>query len=607
MNPLRVLLVDDEAQILDILGRMLNQRADFAHASAGDGEQALKILEKEDFDVLLTDLIMPGMSGLDLIRKARALRPQIVSIILTGRGSRSATIEAIKEGVFEFVEKPIADTPSFHMVVDRAGARSRLVRERDRLMADLQARNADLQKSLSRLSEAYERLRRQEQALESDLLQAQRIQQALLPQGFPSIRGIDLFGFFGPCERMGGDFFDVIPLGRDRVAIYLADVAGHGVGAAMITVIIREMIHAEQSRGDGIGIFSNPAKALSFLNQGLLREAFDPLRLVTMGYMAIDGTRGDVVCACAGHPPPLLVSDPSGGGFVSAGGPALGLVSSPEFETVRISLKPGDFALLYSDGLTEARNARGEELGALAVARAIAPSYGRTARDIGSRIESIWRRHKGEAPSGDDVTFVVVGASSGAAVTRERVLPGSVQIAGCDSPGVVEIPAPSRIARGWNAGRLVIALPGKATWQEAPIVRQIVDEAVRTGAPSIHLDMSECELLDSTMLGVLCQIGDKACVHNVSDGVMLQFRELGIADRLRIVPEPAPKADMAAVSIPQIDERQVSDIILSAHETLIQSTPANRARFEPALDLMRESRAQPSGGDTVEEKDPKRR
>ena len=107
----------------------------------------------------------------------------------------------------------------------------------------LKKRNEQLESNLAKLYQAYEQLMQHEERQEVDLRQAQHLQQSLLPAGFPQLSGMSLFGYYRPCEWLGGDFFDIVQLDETRLAVYLTDVSGHGVHAAMVTVILRELIH----------------------------------------------------------------------------------------------------------------------------------------------------------------------------------------------------------------------------------------------------------------------------------------------------------------------------------------------------------------------------
>ena len=512
---LRILAVDDEESVREFLASLMRHRGDDFRI-AESGFQALSILDKEDFDVLITDLYMPLMNGHELIRRARGLRPEMICIVLTGLGTTRDPIAAIKEGVYDYIEKPIKSLPAFSLAIDRAGARAHLIRERNRLMADLQRQNKKLEANLRSLNEAYEKLMRQEEALENDLRQAQRMQQSLLPAGFPRVEGVEFFGYYHPCEPLGGDFFDVIAFGNGRAALYLADVSGHGVRAAMITVITRELIHAERMLHPENDVFEHPAKALAFLNRALFEEEFDPPLHVTMGYAMIDSRNGRVAYSGAGHPRPIVVAARKPPESLAVDGPALGVEQAPVFGTVHVSLKRGDVFLLYSDGLSEARNPAGAELTDLRLLELAAQCHGLAPRVIGEKIEQTLLAHQQSAPVSDDASFVVFSRMARAGEAKDEIEPSSIKIVDI---GAIHAPAPTaqgRIEAGWAGDTRVIRIAGRVTWEQGPALCALVKEAEDGGAGSVCVDLSDCESLDSTMLGILHQFRHAASQSSIT-------------------------------------------------------------------------------------------
>jgi serine phosphatase RsbU (regulator of sigma subunit) len=407
MENLRVLVVDDDDMIRLAVTQVL-RRDGCLCSQAADGLEALEALQDQDFEVLLTDLSMPRMDGLTLLKAAQKVRPHIVTIVLSGMGSRDDVKAALQQGAFDFLDKPIPEIAVLSLAVKRAGDRSLLTRQRDQLLADLRHKNTELEVSLQQLKDAYARLQYQECILESDLQQAQRIHNRLLPAEFPHIPGLDFFGYYSPCERMGGDFFGVVPLPDEKVALYLADVAGHGVGAAMVTVVIRELIHAHLMLHPDSDVFHHPPSALEFIHKGLLEEQFDPPILVTMAYAVVDSRAGHVTAGCAGHPPPILVTGPGKTTFLPAHGPVLGINVPAQYIMARFDLNPGDLIVLYSDGLSEARNLAGEEIGEWRLAREISRSHGQAAWKVGQALEKTLRDYQQHASPEDDETFLVI-------------------------------------------------------------------------------------------------------------------------------------------------------------------------------------------------------
>jgi serine phosphatase RsbU (regulator of sigma subunit)/anti-anti-sigma regulatory factor len=597
MSQLRVLVVDDEVEVRLPLEEFFKHRGDEC-VLAADGLQALDELAKSDFDIMVTDISMPRMDGLELVARTRKAYPHTVCLVLSGTGTRADIISAMKSGAFDFLEKPLPDFATFSMVIDRAAERCRLVRDRDSLLESLKRQNAKLEVSLSQLHEAYGRLRRQEETLETDLRQAQRVQRKMLPSGFPLLGGLDFYAYYAPCERLGGDFFGVVPLGPDKLAVFLGDVAGHGVSAAMITVALRELVHAHRLLHPNSRIFENPEAALKFLNHGLLEEAFDPPILATMAFCVFDDKTGSVVCASAGHPPPLLVNDKGRGRPLKACGPVLGIESPGEFETETLTLSEGDFILFYSDGLSESRNRVGAELTETGLLDLISERHGQTSREVGECLEEKMAEYLAGLTPADDTSFIVASRS-----TREdRVESRQVNTSGEleDSVKVVlphEIRrtapgAPGRVEGATDDERCVIRLSGLGSWRQAPALRDLIQEAMKTRVESIHLDVSDCQALDSTMLGLLYQIAPRIVLGSPSRRVRDQLRELGILNRFTIS-DSVPPFPLRRMNVGgAVSREDYSDLMISAHESLMGVSDDNRERFSPIVEGIRKSRNQ---------------
>jgi sigma-B regulation protein RsbU (phosphoserine phosphatase) len=168
-----------------------------------------------------------------------------------------------------------------------------------------------------------------------------------------------------PATDLGGDFYDVIPISAAEAGVLLCDVMGHGVRAALVVAMIRALVEELQPR------LADPAALLAGVNAGLLgllRKTGRAL-FATAIYMVVDARHMQVRYAAAGHPEPFLVSAqtrrvtrllPGPGGS----GPALGLLADASFSNATTPLRNGDRLVLYTDGITEAANANGEEYGA---------------------------------------------------------------------------------------------------------------------------------------------------------------------------------------------------------------------------------------------------
>jgi phosphoserine phosphatase RsbU/P len=188
---------------------------------------------------------------------------------------------------------------------------------------------------------------RERRRLEQELTIAREIQQALVPQGLQDYPHLAVTGIHRPCHEVGGDYFDVFPLPDGRIAILISDVAGKGLGAALLTTMLQGALSAMT-----LGV--DPVKVFNHLNRFLCDRA-SVGRFATMffGLLAPDGALDFVR---AGHPSPLLLRRGEVTELCSGGSFPIGLVELASFKGDRIQLEPEDTLLLYTDGITEAED-----------------------------------------------------------------------------------------------------------------------------------------------------------------------------------------------------------------------------------------------------------
>ena len=188
---------------------------------------------------------------------------------------------------------------------------------------------------------------RERQRLEQELNIAREIQQALVPQGLQDYPNFSITGIHRPCYEVGGDYFDVCPLPDGRIAVLIADVAGKGLGAALLTTMLQGAL-------SGMTLGVDPVKVFHHLNRFLCDRAAVG-RYATMFFGLLE-TNGILEFVRAGHPSPFLLRQGEVTELYSTGSFPIGLVEVASFTSVRIQLQPGDTLLLYTDGVTEAEN-----------------------------------------------------------------------------------------------------------------------------------------------------------------------------------------------------------------------------------------------------------
>lgn len=577
MSAFKVLAVDDEAPAREAVREYLALHGQDCRL-AENGEEALSLLRRESFDILITDLSMPGMSGLILLQEAKKLQPALVAMILSGTGTRQDIIQAMQLGAFDYLEKPLPDFHTFEIILNRAGRQCRLLQERQNLLRDLTNKNVKLETSLSQLLDAYAALRRHEETLQRDVAQAQRMQRKLLPHRLPELGRLELQGYFSPCERLGGDFFSAIPLGEDRMGLFLIDVMGHGVGAAMVTVILREFVLAHRVFYPDSDVFEYPDRALDFMNQRLLAEAFEPAMLATMVYAVVEPKRGRFFCASAGHPAPLLVRTGGQCESLDVQGPALGSETGNPYRVASTALGPGDLILFYSDGLVEAANLNKQPFGLDKLQKVLADCHGRSASEVERRIEDRLARFLSPLVPADDVSLIVCHCR---ATDVEEKKNSNVTIR---QPTVMENHPPQsqgEVFSAWSGRDFALLFKGLINWQNAPTIKELLEKAKADGAENIWIELAECAGMDSTMLGLLYQNASRITLNRPGGAALKSIREMDLECVFHWTNMPLTFQDPPRFHPPTggKDHKTASQMILSAHEALTRVSPANAQRF----------------------------
>ncbi len=344
----RVLVVDDSRLQRRILVASLKKWG-FEVLEADTGEAAIDLCKDNRPDLVLSDWVMPGMSGLEFCRAFRGLETEQYSyfILLTSKSEKQEVAKGLDAGADDFLIKPL---------------------EADELRARISAgaRILDMQRELSeknRLIEtALDELKLAHDAIDKDLMQARKIQESLVPE---------LTGEFGksrvslllkPCGHIGGDLVGMFSPGVNRLGFYSIDVSGHGITSAMMTARLGGYLSstyfdqnvAMERRFNKFYALLPPEEVAEQLNSRLIADA-GVEEYFTMVYAIVDLRNGHVKMVQAGHPHPLLLRADGGAEFLGEGGLPIGLLPDVSFQQIETYMQPGDKLLLHSDGFTECR------------------------------------------------------------------------------------------------------------------------------------------------------------------------------------------------------------------------------------------------------------
>ncbi len=233
---------------------------------------------------------------------------------------------------------------------------------------------------------------------------AGQIQASFLPFNIPRIPGWQLSVTLDPVEETSGDFFDIIPLGDDRLGIVVADVADKGIGPALYMALSRTLIRTYATEFD-----AQPDIVFFAANERILRDT-DANLFVTTFYCILDLKTGRLTYANAGHNPPfqLRPDDPSRITALHRTGIPIGIEAGVTWSQASVQLDPGDVLILYTDGIPDAQNDDGEFFGENALVSTSKNNLGRTAEEIQAEILDAVYEFVGEAPQFDDITLIVL-------------------------------------------------------------------------------------------------------------------------------------------------------------------------------------------------------
>jgi sigma-B regulation protein RsbU (phosphoserine phosphatase) len=246
-------------------------------------------------------------------------------------------------------------------------------------------------------------------SLKGDLEVARQIQFGLLPFEPYQKDGISICTVMRPANTVGGDYFDVIELGEKRLAIAVGDVAGKGMPAALLMALLQGSLRTLLSAGLRDG------ELVAKLNAHLCAN-IPSNRLITLFYGELDAATGRLTYVNAGHNPPFLLVPPRAG--LPAGEPpvrlganamALGITEETGFASMIVDLEPGDRLVLYTDGVTEAENARDEEYGEARLVAWLEANREETGRRLIDGVIAEVLAHCGNARPRDDMTLMCLG------------------------------------------------------------------------------------------------------------------------------------------------------------------------------------------------------
>ena len=376
----RVLVVDDEEDLELLVCQKFRRRirkGELDFLFAHNGMEALQTLEENpDVHLVLSDINMPVMDGLALLSRLASANPDVQAVIVSAYGDMTNIRTAMNRGAFDFLTKPI-DFNDLEITIDKTirhvQAMQLALESRDRLVA-----------------------------IKQELEVARQVQDSVQPKALPDSETHQVSALIIPAREIGGDFYDYFYLDDSHLGLVIADVSGKGVPAALFTMVTRALLKAS------LESFQSPGQCLTLVND-LLCEDNDSCIFITLFFGVLDVGTGEFKYSNAGHNPPRLIRPnaeveelPQTGNLV------LGILAGHEFNNEQIQLNPGDTLFLYTDGVTEAEDARPEEFGEDRLDRTLSEMSTRTVQEIAEGVVFAVREFVADVPQSDDITCLVV-------------------------------------------------------------------------------------------------------------------------------------------------------------------------------------------------------
>jgi phosphoserine phosphatase RsbU/P len=372
-----VLVVDDVADNRDLLVRRLKRLGIADCAEASDGQAALDAMKRTRFDLLLLDIMMPGMNGYEVLehlnRDGRA--HDIPIIVISALNEIDSVARAIELGAEDFLFKP------FNPILLRARVLASLEKKRMR-----------------------DRTREQLARKRAELAEAHTLQLALLPADY-SEDGVTIETVLRPAREIGGDMVDHFAVGADLHAMLVGDVSDKGAGAALVMARTHALFRGLASRPDAEALFRDPARAASLVNEAI-SVGNTQCMFATLFLATLEPETRRLTWIRAGHVPPFLRrADGTLHRLDRLSGVPLGMMAGAPYTAYETILERGDTLLAVSDGFTEGAAPDGRMFGDAGIEAFL--GSGEPAPHLSELLARL-RAHEAGAPATDDVAALLL-------------------------------------------------------------------------------------------------------------------------------------------------------------------------------------------------------
>lgn len=381
-----ILVIDDEPIVRESLAVYLSDSG-FVVDTAKSGDEGLALFRNKKPDLVICDLRMPLVDGIDVLKAINAESPETPVIVVSGQGSMNDVVNALRNGAVDYLFKPLIEMEVLEHSIRRALERGQLLKQNRQYREQLELANAELERSLD--------------LLEEDQEAGRRVQRRMLPPTPYLVENVTFSHRIIPSLYLSGDFVDYFKLGNDRIGFYLADVSGHGASSAFVTVFLKTLTNRIQRHYEkrAVNVLS-PARILTSINQELISMGMGKHLAMFCG--VIDPAENKLVyCLGAHYPPPILVN----GGEVQAlpgRGLPVGIFSDATFEDVTVRLEKEFTLVAMSDGVLEVLSAASNEEKEEKLLELVRTGF----RDVDALAHGL--NVDGEVEVPDDIAFLVV-------------------------------------------------------------------------------------------------------------------------------------------------------------------------------------------------------
>lgn len=376
-NGKRVLIVEDHGLLANLLKQYLDKRG-YESLVSVNGQDGIRFFAEYKPDIVLVDITLPDISGLEVIKQIREKSEDTPILVVSGVGDVEVAMEAVRRGAWDYLLKPIENFRTLDETIQKALNKAFYVNKEKKYL---------------------NRLAKHSQA-------AKKMQESLFPEERVKWNDYILSSYIIPSIDTSGDFIDYFLIDDRHFGFYLADVAGHGVAAAFLTIVLRSSVNLylkkyHQMFDDTI---LNPPKILDLINSELLQENYN--RHIAIIYGVIDMEKNALTFTNAGHYPVPLIFDGHKSSYIEQKGLPLGFVQKTDYQSITKDLPEAFSILVFSDGILEIYGHENRDLAKKDLLAYISSLQDDENRIVSRINELLSKRTSTDIP--DDISFLLI-------------------------------------------------------------------------------------------------------------------------------------------------------------------------------------------------------